>query len=390
MENRNRNNLLRHSFWGNFDTGVIFIFLSFYIWNKTKNMITIAIAFIIPVIIDTVIDYYFSYISDKKERIKLIIIGNIGSSVFLSLYGVAQNIYVLYIFIFFKSLFAKLYKSSLEPFKRESIKETEYKEFISKENVKISIGASIGGFSLIFIYLHINSIPLIFVISGLIELYSTIFLFKLKDVKQKKEKEKEDTLDLNWIKEITLIYTIEAFGIALMINRVIIFIHDTRRVGIEGVGLIFFVVYGISNMFAARIYNKFKKLTLKNMLILSYLLQAILLVLFTHLQKLIIIIGIWFVFELMSNIAMIYLKDRINKSLITNIGERLSKFRICIAVGNILGQIVISQIWDRIGIKESFYFSSFILLILSIIIMFRINKGLWKNGSKFKSLGNGE
>lgn len=378
MENINYKNLLKHSFWGNFDTGVILIFLSFYIWDKTQNMITIAIAFIIPVIINTVIDYYFSHLSDKKERIRLLIVGNIGSSFFLGLYGVAQSIYILYIFIFFKSLFAKLYKCSLEPFKREAIKETEYKEFISKENIKISTGASMGGFSLMFIYMYTESIPLIFILSGLVELYSTIYLFELKNVKQKKRKEKEDIIDLSWITEITLIYTIEAFGIALIINRIMIYLYDVHQVGIEVVGLIFFVVYGISNIIAARIYDKFKKISLKNMFIVSFLFQAILLILFTFLQELMIIVGLWFVFELISNITMIYSRDRINRSIFTDIGKRLSRFRISIAVGSILGQLVIGQVWDKVGVNESFYFSGFTLIILSIFIMFRSKKRVYR------------
>ncbi len=337
MDNKNYRNLLRHSFWGNFDTGVIFLFLSLYIWDKTEDMITIAIAFIIPVLINTVIDYYFSHLSDRNDRIRYIIIGNIGSSVFLSLYGVADSIYLLYLFIFFKSLFAKLYISSLEPFQREVIEESKYKEFISQENIKISTGASIGGFALMFIYMYSGSIPLIFMISGLIELYSTVYLFRLENVKQKMRKKKEDRLDLNWIKEMTIIYTIKAFGTALLLNRIIIYLYDLHYVGIELIGLIFFIVYGISNIVAARIYDKFRKIPLKNMLVLSFVLQAILLLLFTHLQELVIIIDFWFMIELISNVSSIYSDDRINKSLFTDIGKRLSKFRVTIAIGGILG-----------------------------------------------------
>ncbi len=368
MGNNIYKNLLKHSFWGNFDSGVIFIFLSFYIWDQTENMITIAIAFVIPILINTIIDYYFSYLSDKKERVKLIILGNIGSAIFLSLYGIAHNIYLLYLFIFFKSLFDKLYSSSLAPYRREIIKENEYKSYISKENIQISIGASIGGFLLMLIYIYTDSISLIFIISGLIELFSTIYLFKLKEVKQEKSEIKENAIDLNWLKEITLIYTIEAFGLALIVNRMIIFLYDVHHVGIGDVGLIFFVVYGISNIVAARIYDKFKKIPLKNMFIISFLFQAILLMLFTKINKLRIIVGFWFIFELVSNVTQIYSRDRINKSLYTSIGRRLSKFRISIATGSILGQIVISQIWDRIGVNESFYFSSIVLIILSAFI----------------------
>ncbi|MTI68017.1 MAG: MFS transporter [Firmicutes bacterium] len=376
MEKKIYKSLLKHSFWGNFDSGVIFIFLSFYIWDKTENMITIALAFAIPIIINTVFDYYFSDLSDKKDRIKLIIIGNIGSAVFLSLYGLAGNIYLLYFFIFFKSLFAKLYQSSLAPYKRDTINEKEYKGYISKENIKISVGASIGGFSLMYVYLYTKNIPLIFIISGLIELYSTIYLFKLQNIKQKKRKEREDHTDLNWLKKITLIYTIEGFAIALIINRMIIFLHDVHKIKIQDVGFIFFIVYGISNIVAARIYDKFKRISLKNMFIISFLFQAILLILFTKVYELKVIVGIWFIFELISNITDIYSRDKINRSLFTSIGKRLSKFRISIALGSILGQVVVSQIWDRIGVNESFYFSSIVLIILSIIIAFNKKRKL--------------
>lgn len=386
MKESDSQSLLKHSFWGNFDSGVILIFLSFLIWDKTKNMVTIAIASAIPIIINTFFDYFFSTVSDKHDRVKLIITGNIGSAIFLSLYGIASNIYVLYGFIFLKSLFAKLYQSSLSPYKREVIKEEDYKDFISKENIKISVGSSIGGFSLMYLYFYTDSISLIFVISGLIELFSTIYLFKLKNVQHKKKKERESSVDLDWLKHITLIYTVEAFGVALIFNRILIFMYDVHNVGMGDIGLIFFVVYGISNILASRVYYKFKKVPLKNMLIISFLFQAILLILFTKVTDLDTIIGFWFIFELVSCIVEIYSRDRINKSLFTNIGKKLSKFRISIAMGSILGQIVISQIWDRIGVDESFYFSSIVLIILSCMIAIKSKKKYRKILDKKSSL----
>lgn len=371
MERDEYRSLLKHHFWGNFDTGVIFIFLSIYIWDQTENMLTVALAFTIPLIINTIIDYYFSYTSDKSSRIKLIIIGNIGSAIFLSLYGVASNIYILYLLILFKSMFAKLYTSSLAPYTREIIREKDYKEYIAKLNIRISVGASIGGFTLMLLFMLTDSLALIFISSGLMELYSTVFLFNLKDVKLVSKKKVEEEIDFKWLKEITLIYTIEAFGIALILNRMLIFLYDVHNLKLQDVGLVFFIVYGVSNMVAARVYQKFKSISLKNMIIVSLTFQAILLILFTKINEVKVLIVMWFIYELVSNIAEIYSKDRINKSLFTGIGIKLSKFKISIAAGSIVGQLLISQIWDRVGINSSFYYSSAILIILSIFIFLR-------------------
>lgn len=378
MEGYKYRKLLKHYFWGNFDTGVMLIFLSLFIWDKAENMITVAIAFSIPIIIDTIIDYYFSGLSDKNSRVKLMIIGNIGSSIFLILYGASSNIYILYGFIFLKSLFAKLYQSSLAPYIRENIEEDSYMEFISKRNIQISLGASIGGLSLMFLYGATKSIPLVFIVSGLIELYSTIYLLKLDDIKSQRKKIKEDLTDLDWMKYITLIYTIEGFAIALIMNRMIIYMHEFKKVEIQNVGMIFFIVYGISNIMAAKLYKIFNKISLKNMFLISFSSQSILLALFTAIDQIYIIIAIWFFFELVSNITNIYSNDKINRSIFTNIGKRLSKFRITIALGSVLGQLAISKIWDGLGVHTSFYFSSIILIILSIIILFRSEKSLEK------------
>ena len=243
MVNDNHKDLLKHYYWGNFDTGVIFIFLSFYIWDKTQNMITVAIAFAIPIVINTIVDYFFSSLSDKNGRTKLIIIGNIGSAIFLGLYGISSTIYVLYVFIFLKSLFTKLYDSSLQPYIREIIEEDNYKDFISKRNIQVSVGASVGGFSLMFLYGYTDSIPLIFIVSGLIELYSTVYLFKLDESSAKMKKVIEDSVDLSWIKYITLIYTIEGFAMALIINRMIIYMYEFHTFRIQILGFIFFIVY---------------------------------------------------------------------------------------------------------------------------------------------------
>lgn len=378
MQNYKYKKLLKHFFWGSFDTGTIFIFLSLFIWNETENMITVAIAFSIPIVIDTVIDYFFSGLSDKTNRLKLIIIGNIGSSVFLSLYGFSSNLYILYGFIFLKSLFSKLYQSSLEPHIRENIEEDNYMEFISKRNIQISLGASIGGFILMFLYGFIQSIPLIFIISGLIELYSTVYFLKLSDSKIQKKKTKENLTDLNWVRYITLIYAIEAFAIALITNRMIIYIYEFQNIALQNIGIIFFIVYGISNIMASKMYKNFSKISLQTMFIVSFVLQAILLSVFTTINQIYIVIATWFIFELVSNITSIYSNDRINRSLYTDIGKRLSKLRISIALASILGQFIISEIWDQLGVNISFYFSSLILIILALIVLLKSDKKLRK------------
>lgn len=256
-------NLLKHFYWGSFDSGVIFIFLSLMIWDDTENMVSVALAFSIPILIDTVIDYFFSTFSDNQNRKKLFIIGNIGSAIALSFYGFAQSIYILYGLIFLKSLFTKLYQSSLDPYIRENIQEELYMDFLSQRNIQMSVGASIGGFSLMMLYGFTQNLSLIFVISGLIELYSTVYLLKLREKKVQRKKSKEDTIDLDWIRFITLIYTLEGFGIALIVNRMLIYIHEFQGVAIENVGFVFFVVYGVSSVLAAKIYKRFDKVSLK-------------------------------------------------------------------------------------------------------------------------------
>lgn len=333
-------------------------------------MLTVALAFIIPAIVNTVIDYYFSSLSDKVHRVKLIIIGNIGSAIFLSCYGVFDSIYILYIFIFFKSLFAKIYQTSLTPYYREVIPEDNYKSFIAKINMYGTIGASIGGFTLIYLYIFTHNIPLIFIVSGLIELISTVFLFSLKNVKQKLKRDTESQIDITNLKKYTFIYSLEAFGIALIINRFVIFLNDAHNLKIQDVGVVFFIVYGVSNLIAVKVYKLFSSFAVKNMLITNFLIQAILLIAMMNINNLIVIITLWFTFELISNITTIYTDDHINKSLFTNIGKSLSKFRIFISISGILGQILIGAVWDIWGIGISFYLSGSILFILAIIIVF--------------------
>ena len=371
MDTKNHRNLLYHTFFGNFDTGVIFIFLSFFIWDETETMFAIAIAFMIPIVINTVIDYFFSSLSDSGDRIKLIVIGNIGSAVFLGLYGLSTNMFMLYGFIFLKSLFAKLYNTSLSPFIRESIHEKDFKSLIAKLNVQGSIGASIGGFTLMLIYVYTKNLPLIFFISGAIELFSTIFLVRLNPVRHELKKETEDETDIKWLRNITMIYTVEAFGVALIVNRIILFLHDTHAVNIEYVGIIFFVAYGLSNIVAAQIYRWFAKVDISYMLAFSFVVQGITLVLFSIVNNLIFIIVALFIYELVDNVTLIYTSDRINKSLFTNIGKRLSKLRVIIALGSIAGQLVVGQIWDRIGVNETFHFTSAILIVLAVIVIAR-------------------
>jgi hypothetical protein len=58
-------------------------------------------------------------------------------------------------------------------------------------------------------------------------------------------------------------------------------------------------------------------------------------------------------------------------SFFTGIGKRLSIFRINLATGSILGQLVVSQIWERIGVSASLYFLSIGLMFSVLIIAFK-------------------
>lgn len=371
--------LLRHYYWGSFDSGVIFIFLSLMIWDETENMVTVALAFSIPIIIDTVIDYFFSSFSDARNRRKLIIIGNVGSAIALTFYGLANSLAMLYGFIFLKSLFAKLYQSSLAPYIRENIEEEQYMEFLSQRNIQMSTGASFGGFALMMLYAYTQNLALVFVVSGLIELYSTTYLLKLEDQQVAKKKVREDAVDLDWIRYITLIYTVEGFGIALIVNRMLIYIHEVQGVAAENVGFVFFLVYGISSIVGAKLYKNFAHLSLKTMLIASFLLQALLLAVFTQIEQLFLVIAIWFAFELVANITNIYASDKLNSSLFTDIGKRLSKFRVMIAIGGVAGQFVVSRIWDQLGMSMSFYFSSVVLVLVALLILFKNKQAFERN-----------
>ena len=366
--------LLKHFYWGSFDSGVIFIFLSLMIWDETENMLTVALAFSIPIVIDTVVDYFFSSYSDQKNRKKLFIIGNIGSAIALSFYGFASSIYILYGLIFVKSLFAKLYQTSIEPYIRENIEEISYMDFLSQRKIQTSLGASLGGFFLMVFYSISQSLPFIFVLSGMIELYSSVYLFKLKNQKVKSKKEKEDSSDLDWMRWIRLIYGVEAFGTALIVNRMLIYIHEFQGLATENIGFVFFIVYGLSSLLAARIYRNFRSISLKTMLISSFLMQAFLLMLFTQINPLFLIVIVWFLFELVANISNIYTNHKINRSLYTDIGKRLSTFRIWIAFASVVGQFIVSQIWDQFGMNRSFYFSAIILMLLAFFVSLKNKK----------------
>lgn len=367
----NDKNLLQHFYWGHFDSGVLFIFLSLMIWEETENMLTLALAFSIPIVIDTVVDYFFSTLSDQHNRKKLMILGNFGSALALAFYGFAGNLYLLYGLIFIKSLFAKLYQSSLAPYIRENIREEDYMSFISQRNIKISLGASVGGFSLMIFYSFTQNLALVFLLSAFIELYSTFYLFKLKDEKVQQLKKKEDAVDLDWIRYITFIYTVESFAIAMIVNRILIYIHDFQGIAKENLGLVFFIVFGLSSFLAARIYPRFASLSLNKMWIFSFFVQAILLVSFTQIKQLSLLIALWFIYELAANISNIYTSHKINASLFTDIGKRLSRFRIMIALGSIFGQFILSSIWEYYGMNASFYFSAVLLLGLSLWIAVR-------------------
>lgn len=107
--------------------------------------------------------------------------------------------------------------------------------------------------------------------------------------------------------------------------------------------------------------------------------QALLLTVFTQINQLVLIIAIWFAFELVANITNIYASDKLNSSLFTDIGKRLSKFRVMIAIGGVAGQFVVSRIWDQLGMSMSFYFSSVVLILVALLILFKNKQAFERN-----------
>ncbi|MGH2217680.1 hypothetical protein, partial [Enterococcus faecalis] len=81
-------------------------------------------------------------------------------------------------------------------------------------------------------------------------------------------------------------YTVERFGFALIDKRMLIYIHEFQGIPLGNVGFVFFVVYGVSSVMAARIYRRFNKISLKAMLITSFLLEAVLLLIFIQINHL--------------------------------------------------------------------------------------------------------
>lgn len=53
-----------------------------------------------------------------------------------------------------------------------------------------------------------------------------------------------------------------------------------------------------------------------------------------------------------------------------------------IAIGNVLGQFIVSRIWDQFGMSMSFYFSSIILILLSFVILLKMRSILRKTEIK--------
>lgn len=366
-----KKNLLNHYFWGNIDTGVLHIFMGLYLWSFDKNPISIAIAFAIPVVVNIMGDYVFSVMSDKKGRRRYMIVGNIGSALFLSSLGLSDNITYIYVFIFMKSVFSKLYQTSLEPYERLVMK-GELQEFIAKKTVKISAGASIGGFLLMTLLGMGFTMERLIIICGVFELASTFYLLSLPDTDNREFKDIEGN-NTESLKFFGIYYGIYALALAIFDTRLLLYFINDRNMDPSIIGLIFFIVYGLPNIFSGRIYKYFRNMDLKRMLLSSTLLQAGLLLLIPFLDSINLLISLWFIISVFESVTHIYSNHHYKSGIYSDIGKNMSKIRIISTVGLLIGQGLISLVWKEVSLESTFYLSAF-LLSMNIVYVIRNGK----------------
>lgn len=361
-------NLLNHYFWGNFDTGVLNIYMAIFIWSLEKNPISLGIAFAIPILIDIIGDYYFSWISDKYSRKKLMIIGNIGSAVALSILPISNNINIIYLVLFFKHLFNKIYTSSLYPYEKEMIK-GDLKEFFGKKSIRINTSASIGGFFLMFLLGFGVNMKLLIVICGFIELYSTYYLFHLEESNNISIKVENRENNSEAIKFFKVFYMIEALAFALFQSRLIIYFLEVKNLRPDMLGLVFFIVYALPSILGARIQKKFSNVPLKQLLLGGTTSQVILLLLFPSMTNIYLLMLLWFLASLIEEVTYIYSKSYFLDEINNNIGVSLSKVRIATTISLLIGQGLITFIWEKFSLEYSFYLSSLILIFNIVYIV---------------------
>ncbi len=361
--------LLKHHFWGNFDTGVLNIYMAIFIWSLEKSPISIGIAFAIPIFIDILGDYYFSSISDQYSRKKLMIIGNIGSAFALMLLPLSDNINIIYLVLFFKYLFTKIYSSSLYPYEKEMVK-SNLRDYFGSKSIKVSTSASLGGFILMFLLGFGVNMQILISICGFVELMSTYYLFLLKKSTNKSIKVKKIENNNESIKFFTVFYSIEAFAFALFQSRLIIYFLEIKGLKPDMLGLIFFIVYALPSILGGKIQKKFSSIPLKRLLLTGTIGQVILLSLLPNINSIKILILLWFLATLIEQISYIYSRSYYLGEINSNIGVNLSKVRIISTVFLLMGQGATTFLWENFGLKSSFYLSSLVLLInITFIIL---------------------
>jgi len=360
--------LHRHFFVSNFDTGILMIFIPLQTWAISNKMLSIAYVFVIPYFIDIVLDYWFSKINDRLNRKYLMILGNIMSGIVLCFYGLSKSVPILILLVTLKSIFSKLYTTSMDAAIRSINSKEEYFDFIAKNNLMANYGAAVGGQLFMTSFFIFKSYAHVFFAAGIIEICSTFFLFSLDHRMNRDQDSKQKILLVANIKNaITsfpiIISILFSAALAMFQNRMLIFTYKIYNIDIIFVGAILFIVYAVSAIVFYRIRKFVKKIRPLVTIMITSIIMIISNITIMLISDVYVFVLNWFIINLVLTISLTTLDDWYNKKTSVNLATNTSMMRICRVIATILGTFIFSTIIDQGYFRQSFMITVFVFFI---------------------------
>lgn len=385
----NKNKMMeRHIFVSNFDSGILAIFLPLLSWSISKNMLLLALMYVIPYFIDTVVDHKFSVIADKVDRKKLMIIGNVVSGFSICCIGMFDSTIAILIFITIESIFSKLYTVAMDAVIRSTVPKEKYLDYNSSLNLVSTYGASFGGQLFMILFVVTASFQVIFILAGVVEIFSTVYLFGL-DSSINKDQDRRNLSNQGMLKsfmhtikfpemKILLLFYI---GYAMFSSRMMLFSYDYYNVATEHMGAIFFVVYAISTFAFHKVKGKIQSYRLEYFIPISLLIVGSLTFVVIFVTNIYLFIILWFAIEFFVLSINMIIDEVYNARGDSNLGLHSFGYRIAITIGIIAGTLITSYIVDYISFTGSFIFSTVMVMITAIVASLVLRNNEYKKDS---------
>jgi MFS family permease len=379
---KNQKILSKFEFFNNLDTGVMKIIIPVIIIKLGISIGVFGLALSIKPFLKLILRYAVGRLSDQFGRKTIAILGQISAAIALLGYTFMNNSYHYILTEVFRAFSLVIFESAYIAWKKESCNDEERVDFVMKLSRSRTFGIAVGGFFVVLIFFLINNFNLrifgievqeqhFFLIFFLLELFTAVYLFRMKETAPKKTETSQVSLKDSiyyWRGYLFMLYNAFSIGLtgAIALPFTTAYITEKMKLPMDKLGISFAVSSVIAVLIAQRLarsikyFRPFKTIGV----LLSFAGAASLLIPLAN--GLYLFIAIWSVYQVFETLVSVINSTQEQRLIKANTSQVLQSFSTFSSVGTVLGSNLGGVIWVSHGSTYTYWIASLLIFLLGL------------------------